>query len=127
MTRKLYLAARFSQRAELETIAHRLVVLGFEITARWVFGNEDGLDREQIAFLDLADVDACDTIVSFSLPVGTMTKGGGRHVEFGYALARRKRMVLIGPRENVFHHHPDVEVFAALDDWLHALNLTNVD
>lgn len=125
--KRLYLAARFTQRAELEGHAKLLKSLGFEITARWVYGNEDGLDREKIAFLDLADVDACDTLVSFSLPVGTMTKGGGRHVEFGYALARRKKMVLIGPRENVFHHHPDVEAYANLNDWLHALNLTGAD
>lgn len=125
--KRLYLAARYTQRAELEAHAIRLKSFGFEITARWVFGNEDGLDREKIAFLDIADVDACDTLVSFTLPVGTMTRGGGRHVEFGYALARRKQLVIIGPRENVFHHHPDAEVYATLDDWLNALNLTGVD
>lgn len=107
----------------MEVVANRLSLCGLDIVARWVYGGEEGLSREQIATLDLADVDACDVLVAFTKPHGTLTTGGGRHVEFGYALARGKRMVIIGYRENVFHHHPNVQVFPSLDDWLHHLNL----
>lgn len=116
--RRIYLAARFSARPEMEIIANRLAALGHTITASWVYGGEDGLTRAKIALLDLADVDRADTVISYTHPRGTFTNGGGRHVEFGYALARGKRLVVIGERENVFHHYPAVEVYASLDEWL---------
>ncbi|XUM19785.1 hypothetical protein ACRAVF_19150 [Bradyrhizobium oligotrophicum S58] len=116
---KVYLAARFGERPLMEVHADRIKAAGIEVTASWVYGEEDGLTREDIATLDLNDVDRCDTLISFTHPRGKlMTAGGGRHVEFGYALAKGKRMVVIGPRENVFHHTPGVEVFATLDEWL---------
>jgi nucleoside 2-deoxyribosyltransferase len=115
---KVYLAARFSDRAYMELVADRLKSLGVEITSTWNYGGEEGLDREGIAMLDLKDVDRCDTLVSYTQPLGTMTKGGGRHVEFGYGLAKGKRLILIGEQENVFHHHPDVLVFPTLNAWL---------
>ena len=120
---KVYLAARFSDRAYMELVADRLKSLGIEITARWVYGGEEGLDRTGVACLDLDDVDKCDTLVSFTQPHGTMTKGGGRHVEFGYALAKGKRLILIGERENVFHHYPKVEAYPGLNAWLVAEGL----
>jgi hypothetical protein len=46
-----------------------------------------------------------------------LNKGGGRHVEFGYGMAKGKRLVLIGERENVFHDHPSVEVYPTLSAW----------
>lgn len=118
LPRALYLAAPFGDRAKMEAIADRLVGTGFTITARWVYGGEDGLTRAQVAELDLEDVDAADAVVSFTFPRGTLTSGGGRHVEFGYGLARGKRLVVIGERENVFHHHPCVEVYGTLEEWL---------
>lgn len=118
---KVYLAARFTRRAEMETIADILKTKGLQITARWVYGGEDGLHREDIAILDLEDVDACDIVVSFTEPYGSLNKGGGRHFEAGYGLAKGKRLVIIGDRENVFHHHPETRVYPDLDKWLHAI------
>jgi nucleoside 2-deoxyribosyltransferase len=115
---KLYLAAMFSRREEMSKIADILKDFGFEITARWVYGGEDGLTREQIALLDIEDVDKADAVVSFSQPYGTPTPGGGRHVEFGYGLAKGKRTILIGERECVFHHHPDVAAYPTIGTWL---------
>lgn len=115
---KIYIAALFSRRAEMEFHANKIKENGHEITARWVYGGEEGLTREQIALLDLEDVDRADIVISFTHPRGTATNGGGRHVEFGYALARGKKLVLIGERENVFHHHHEVEVFSNVEEWL---------
>lgn len=115
---KIYLAAPFADRRKMELVAISLAARGHTITARWVYGGEDGLTREDIAKLDLDDVDAADTVVSFTFPRGTPSTGGGRHVEFGYALARGKRLVVIGHRENVFHYFPGVEVYPNLDAWL---------
>lgn len=115
---KVYLAAPFGDRSKMELVADFLKTRGYTITARWVYGGEDGLTRADIAKLDLDDVDAADAIVSFTFPRGTPTTGGGRHVEFGYALARGKRLIVIGERENVFHHWPAVEVYPTLESWL---------
>lgn len=40
------------------------------------------------------------------------------HVEFGYALALEKRMVIIGLRENIFHTHPMVEHYHTFEEFL---------
>lgn len=108
---KVYMAALFQRREELEKLAPLLELAGHQNNARWVAGMEDGLEREEISDLDLQDVKECDILMSFTHPRGTPTPGGGRHVEFGYALALEKRMVLIGPRENVFHHDHRVEQY----------------
>ena len=115
---KVYLAAMFSRRGEMEKYAEQITMSGHEVVARWVYGGESGLNRTDIALLDLEDVDKADVVVSFTHPRHTPTSGGGRHVEFGYALAKGKEIAIISHRENVFHHHPSVEVFATLEDWL---------
>mgnify|MGYP001616147807 CR=1 FL=1 len=66
------------------------------------------------------DIDKADAVLSFTHPRGTMTTGGGRHVEFGYALAKGKKVALIGERENIFHDHPSVEVFSNINNWMAA-------
>lgn len=115
---KVYIAALYSRRAEMENYANKIIDAGHTVTARWVFGGEEGLSRAQIALLDLEDVDKAEVVVSFTHAHGTPTVGGGRHVEFGYALAKGKKVILIGDRENVFHDHPQVETYQCLTDWL---------
>lgn len=117
---KVYIAARFHRREEMAAKADILKKCGFEITSRWVYGGEEGLTREQVALLDLADVDRADIVLSFVEPYGSANVGGGRHAEFGYALAKNKRLVIIGTgeREIVFHHHPGVEHYATLELWV---------
>jgi hypothetical protein len=121
---KLYLAARYSRRTELKKHAARLKKLGYKITSRWLSGhdhpwvNKKSKVWENFAVIDLEDVDAADAVVSFTHPRGTPVTGGGRHVEFGYGYSKGKRMILIGERENVFHHLPGIEIYPDLDTWL---------
>lgn len=119
---KIYLASLYSRRAELESYADQLTKAGHVITSTWVYGNEVGLSRTDIALLDIYDVDRADLVLSFTEPYGTMYKGGGRCVEFGYGLARRKISCIIGERENVFHHHPDVQKFESLDEFIRSFS-----
>lgn len=119
---KIYPAARYGRREEMAQISDYLKSKGFEITARWVYGGEEGLSREDIALLDFEDVDKADVVLSFTERRGTANVAGGRHVEFGYGLAKGKRMVVIGERETVFHEHPDAEVYPSLEEWLKAEN-----
>lgn len=115
---KVYIASLYARRAEMETYAKLIKNAGYEVTSRWVFGGEEGLTNEQIALLDLEDVDKADLVLSFTLPKQTPFIGGGRHVEFGYALAKGKQVVLIGDRENVFHDHPKVTQYPTIGHWL---------
>lgn len=111
----VYLAAKFSRREELEKLVPFFKDCKYDCIARWVFGGEEGLSREDIALLDLEDVDAADAIILFTHPRGEPQPGGGRFVEFGYALAKGKECIVIGPAENVFMSHPKVKSYTDLD------------
>jgi nucleoside 2-deoxyribosyltransferase len=113
---KIYIAAMYSRREEMDRKANLLKHKGFEITSSWIYSSGEGLSLSDIALVDLADIDRADAIVSFTNEIGTIT--GGRHVEFGYGLAKGKRLILIGGRENIFHYHPSVEQYSTLDAWL---------
>lgn len=67
---------------------------------------------------DIEDIDAALTLVSFTEAGGGGK--GGRHTEYGYAIAQNKRLVIIGPREHIFHTHPGVEIFSQWGDFLQA-------
>jgi hypothetical protein len=54
---------------------------------------------------------AAEMVISFTGGGGK----GGRHVEFGLAVAAGKRLVVIGPRENVFHCLPGVSVVTDIE------------
>ena len=119
---RVYLAARYSRREELCRYADDLRALGIEVTSRWLAGNHQiddaGLsveaksaERTRFATEDYADVMAADWCISFTETPRSSNSRGGRHVEFGAALASGLRVVVIGPRENVFHCLPDVEVY----------------
>ncbi len=126
---KFYIAARFSRRPECNALAHQLQALGHTITSRWVRPDSDhvvptGLsaqaadaERERFAREDFEDVLACDAMVSLMEEPRSNTRGG-RHVEFGMAVALGKSMHIIGPRETVFHHMPDVCHHTTVDGFL---------
>lgn len=119
MTVKIYLAARYCRREEMENIALDLMnAYGYDITSEWVFGGEEGKTLEDIAIMDLDHVNSADTIISFTETEDVGYYTGGRHVEFGYGLALGKRVVVIGRLENVFHSFPTVEQFDTLEDWI---------
>jgi hypothetical protein len=119
---KVYPAARYGRYPEMQLYAHQLCELGYEVTSRWILGDHelrsDGQsDADQWATVwaeeDRDDLLAADIVVSFT--EGSDVPGrarGGRHVELGIALAEGKRVLVVGPRENVFHYLGGVDVFA---------------
>lgn len=123
---KIYLAGRYSRRAELFHYAGRLSSLGYQVTSRWLNGTHDlqsGPDddelRRQIAMEDVADIRRCDILIVFTEEQGTGSSGrGGRHVEFGIAFALNKAIWVVGPRENVFHCLPGLYYISNWEDLL---------
>ena len=108
--RVIYLAARYSRQKEMLGVAHRLCEMGHAVTSRWVLGdhlcNDDTLlDKPEIgrkfATEDLEDLVRADTFVIFTDPIRTPSRGG-KQVELGWAMAEGKRIIRVGPPENVF-------------------------
>jgi hypothetical protein len=119
---RIYIAAMYSQMEQMRGPAAALRERGHEVTARWIDGAEATLDETSDgAAMDLDDIDRADCVLSFTQPKGTMFKGGGRHVEYGYAIAKRKRLIIVGERENIFHHLPYAEVYATFERAVAAL------
>lgn len=126
---KIYIAARFSKRPEANALAQKLKAMGHAITSRWVKPDSDhvapsGLsrqaadaERQRFAVEDIEDLDDCNWCISLMEEPRNNSRGG-RHVEFGYALARNVRITIIGPRETVFHHLGRVEHFETVEDFL---------
>ncbi|SPD73794.1 hypothetical protein PITCH_A1970013 [uncultured Desulfobacterium sp.] len=114
---KIYLAARYGRRKEMLEFANSLLHMGHTVTSRWIKGDHQvsdaaldcGPDTTRFAVEDLEDLMASSCCIMFSeVPRGT-TSRGGRHVEFGIAVGRGMRCIVIGPRENVFHSLPGIE------------------
>lgn len=115
---KFYLASRYSRIEEMQAVRADLAAAGHEVTARWVNGNHQVSDDElttelsaQFAHEDAEDLAAADTVISFTESPRCGPTRGGRHVEFGLALALGKRVIVVGHRENVFHSLPAVEFY----------------
>ena len=73
--------------------------------------------RARFAGEDIADVMAAETVVAFTEEPRTCNSRGGRHVELGIALGAGKRVIVIGPRENVFCWLPGIEHYRAWADF----------
>lgn len=119
---KVYIAAPFADAPFARLIAQGLRQLAdIECTSRWLTGSSELND--EWARKDLEDIDAADVLVALNAEAWNdpaANKGsGGRHVEFGYALAMGKPILLVGSRSNIFHYHSDV-LFVT---WHDALNL----
>ena len=106
---KVYIAAPYPEREAAQAVMRDLEnQIGFEVTSTWLREMDELADA--YARLDLADVGRADVLVALNPSAWTNTGTGGRHVEFGYALALGKRIVLVGERSNIFHYLSDVVV-----------------
>lgn len=124
---KIYLAGQYKRRDEFRGVAVLLERAGLPCTSRWL--QETGPVTEQmgdnpedfyrsVATVDIADIDSADAILFFSEDPNVGVVRGGRHVEFGYALAKGKKLCVIGPKENVFHCLDGVQHFADINAFL---------
>ena len=105
---KIYLAAQYNRAAEMREVRALLCRRGHEVTSHWIDLPPDTEDP-RYAQEDFYDVAAADAVVSFTSANGGGR--GGRHIEFGIGLALNKRLIIVGPRENIFHALPQVEVY----------------
>lgn len=127
----IYLASRYSRHDEMRGVRDVLESMGpFKVTSRWIDLHADTGTEQTVSYppdmlntqpelcadngiRDLDDIARADWMVSFTCGTGGK---GGRHAEFGFALALHKRLFVVGPREHVFHTLPQVEQHAT---WRH--------
>ena len=143
---RYYFAGAYARREELALYATWLKFAALpdtEVVSRWLIDPQEGLDAGfsaggletaeaiekawEYGQRDVEDLSSADAIVSFT---GEGTRGG-RHIEHGIAisyhdnhpwdLSKRTepiRLIVIGPREHVFHCHPATEHYATWDAFL---------
>ena len=112
---KIYLAGSFRRQKELRQYAAEMELKGHEITSSWLNLDRDEVEdfsnpEESVAYAvkDLQDLEDAHCLVSFTEAEDSPSKRGGRHVEFGIAHATMKALLIVGPRENIFHTLPSV-------------------
>ena len=119
---KVYVAGPYQQKEAIGWRAAELRAVGIEVTSRWLeephspttqCGDLPDATFRMYANYDLEDIDAADAFLLFAVPPNAAPiPRAGRHVEFGYALARRKKIFVVGDvKENIFHYLPQVKHF----------------
>lgn len=142
---RYYFAGAYARRAELAAYAEQLHAarIGAAVLSRWLIHDQAGLDTGfsagnlgspaavvrawEYGQKDIEDLSECHAIVSFT---GEGTRGG-RHIEHGVAISYHDnhpwdlsqrtepiRLIVVGPREHVFHCHPATEVYDTWDSFL---------
>lgn len=119
----LYLAAKYRYRGAVSHIALKLQASGHTVVSRWLTGLHDNLTcgkQSLWAQEDVSDIDSADSIVIFQFPCNADNPepSTGRHIEFGYALGRKKQVILVGCQTSVFHYLPEVIHFESIDKFL---------
>jgi hypothetical protein len=131
-----FLSSCYERRAEMLALAAQIETAGHSVSSRWLLGGHENADgsppepwqRAQWAAEDLTDLDRATELVYVSgCGMGCASHPrGGRHVEFGVALALRKIVHLIGPRENIFHHLGWVRRYDTAEIFLEDISLGRV-
>ena len=122
----IYLAAPFGKKLEMREKREQLVSRGCDVQARWI--DEDLFTSDTVpsqlgeapsveylrtyAEIDFEDAKACDLFIV--LP----GVGAGHHAEMGIALALGKKCVVVGEKNCIFHHLPQVIHYPTWDDLL---------
>ena len=131
---RIYLAARYSRHPEMRRYREDLKALGHTVTSRWISGdhhmaeatmftNGDEEQARRFAQEDWDDLVEANCVISFTETPRSTNGRGGRHVEFGLAVAEHKQNIIVGPRENVFHYLKGVDVYETWEACLSRLKL----
>lgn len=122
---RVYLAGSLSVKSRCRGLLERLVREGYEVTSRWILA-ETGYDRSEAALraaarMDYEDLGKAEVLVHCFTEV--RSSGGGADAELGIALAREMRIIVLGPKTNIFHRLPDVEQVWSFEELKEALSL----
>lgn len=128
--KRIYIAGRFARRDQFAVIATELEAAGAQVTSRWLSTSDAPLQRHhltpdsrggEMAAMDFEDVRGSDICIAFTECPEAAQGRGGRHTELGIALALSLRVVIVGPREHVFHCLPEIQQFDTWEQARHEL------
>lgn len=131
---KVYLAAQYPRRDEMRHVAKLLRENNILVTSRWLsetaslgshLNEATNAENLSAAIHDRADIDAADTLVLFAEDPTVGFPRGTHHVEFGYAMGKGKRLVVINGPENIFQYFPEVIHYFTLQDFLESEGIQN--
>lgn len=123
----VYLAGRYSRKNELRECAAELEACDYLVTSSWLKEHYDpnvqlkeltDEDNRKIAEQDVVDIDRAEALVFFAEDQNAQPPRGGRHAEYGYALAKGLQLFVIGAKENIFHFLPNVKVYQTWRDFM---------
>ena len=113
---RIALIARLGRRPEMRQIADRLEAMGYVMCSRWVRSDDedenlDDRGKREAAVKNAHDLESADLAIAFTerWPFPRGSERGGRHADFGYAMAVCKRVIVVGPRENIAYCRNKVE------------------
>lgn len=122
---KVYLAAPYQFKDQMNVCAEQLRRLGIEVTSRWLkephqpntqLGEVSTEEKQKYALQDLDDIYAADVFVLFTDSTKTIIRAG-RHVEFGIAVNQGMPIIVVGSEyENIFHYLPSIRHVNTWDD-----------
>lgn len=104
MKTHVYIAGRSEDQVTVRSLREKLRAHGISSTARWL--DPDGIvdNKKAGAVQCLMDIGRASVFLIVNLSKIHRSGTGGRHVETGIALMLGKPIVILGARENVFHH-----------------------
>ena len=117
--KKMYFAGKYELKYWLRKIRGSLDG-HVKVTSSWLNEEEPGdiqiadVSTSKLigyALQDVADIIESDTLVHFQSKNDPNLRGGAI-VEFGIALAKKKELVVVGDRINIFDHLPKVRHFS---------------
>ena len=122
---RVALIARLGRRPEMREIAKRLETMGHVMCSTWVQADDEdetlsARQKQYAALRNSDDLESAGVAIAFTEhpPMPPGSERGGRHVDFGYALAVCKRVIVCGPRENIAYWHPKVEQVGSVAELL---------
>lgn len=112
MTRemKVYLSASMTRSKATADLAEVLRRHGVDVVSTWHDLPFEESEAAAAARTDIDQLAAATVMIAFAETPGAGYQTGGRHVEFGLALALGLRIILVGAREHVFAHLTVVQV-----------------
>ena len=129
---RFYVATNFANWKAAKSIQSFLERRGFVVTSRWIAVAEkrEGIDEtqgaedwSQQAVRDIEDIDKAEVLVI----IPPFTRGA--MFELGYSYAKNKLCIIVGDPDHVFHHHPNMILFATKSefiDWTNSFNTEEI-
>lgn len=112
---KIYIASRFTPNNEIvQEMSQKLARIGIECVQTWPLESAN-CSRIDAAKRDLKEIKSADTLILYTH--GCEAVPGGMHFEAGYAFAKGKKFIVIGPKVHIFCDLAD-EHYEIFEDFL---------